>query len=127
MKTKTKTLLSLLALGASTWVLLAQGAGNHPQPREGGRPSRGEAPPGPGPEGHRPPPPPPVMVVLDANHDGVIDAKEIANASQALLQLDENQDGQLTRDELRPPPPPDGFDGPPPGDGPPPCGPPPGE
>ena len=52
----------------------------------------------------------------DSNHDGVIDAKEIANASQALLRLDENGDGQLTREELRPPPPPEDLDGPPPGE-----------
>ena len=122
MKTKTKTLLGLLALGASTWMLLAQGNGNPPQPREGDRPPGGEGPGGPGPGGHRPPPPP-VIAVLDANHDGVIDAKEIANASKALLQLDKNGDGQLTREELRPPPP-DDFDGPPPGEGRPPLGPP---
>ena len=114
MKTQTKILLGALALGASTWMLLAQSAGN--PPRDGGRPPRPEGPGGPGPEGHpHHPPPPPVMHVLDANHDGVIDAREIANASQALLQLDQNGDGQLTREELRPPPPED-FDGPPPGE-----------
>ena len=63
-----------------------------------------------------PPPPPPLLLALDANHDGIIDAQEIANASNALLKLDKNHDGQLTRDELRPPCPfPDGpppeFDG----------------
>lgn len=125
MKTKTKILLGILALGASTWMLLAQGPENQPPPREGAPPPRGERPGGPGRAGHRPPPPPPVIAVLDANHDGVIDAPEIANASRALLQLDENQDGQLTREELRPPPPPD-FDGAPPGEGRPP-GAPPGE
>src|SRR5262245_11609003 len=45
--------------------------------------------------------PPLVVATLDANHDGVIDAAEIANASQALKSLDKNADGQLTRDELR--------------------------
>jgi hypothetical protein len=63
-----------------------------------------------------------VLVVLDANHDRVIDANEIANASQALLQLDNNGDGQLDHEELRPPFPPE--DGP---YGPPPFGPPDGE
>ena len=45
----------------------------------------------------------PILDVLDANHDGVIDADEIANASQALLKLDKNGDGRLTPDEYRPP------------------------
>lgn len=70
------------------------------------------------------------MVVLDANHDGVLDATEIANASKALLTLDKNGDGKLTQDELRPPRPEGGMgpgmppganggddhQGPPPGD-----------
>jgi hypothetical protein len=42
------------------------------------------------------------MEALDANHDGVIDASEIANASAALKKLDKNGDGKLTPDELRP-------------------------
>jgi EF hand len=88
--------------------------------------SNPDHPTGPPPGRHHGPPPPPVMVVLDANHDGVIDAEEIANASKALLTLDKNGDGQLTQDELRPPfppPPPDGEEGPEedgPNDGPPP-------
>ncbi len=77
--------------------------------------------PGPGMHGHRPPSP--LFQALDANHDGVIDADEIANAPAALKTLDKNGDGALTQDELRPPrPPQDG--GPESGDGMPP-GPPP--
>jgi hypothetical protein len=49
------------------------------------------------PPGHRPPP---LIAALDANKDGVIDATELANATAALLTLDKNGDGQLTRDEL---------------------------
>ena len=45
--------------------------------------------------------PPLVVATLDANHDGVIDAGEIANASQALKSLDKNADGHLSREELR--------------------------
>src|ERR1051326_8143206 len=53
----------------------------------------------------RRPPPLPIMEALDANHDGVIDATEIANAPAALKALDKNGDGKLTRDEFAPPPP----------------------
>ena len=52
--------------------------------------------------GHRPPPLP-LILALDANHDGVIESNEIANASAALLTLDKNGDGQLTKDEYLPP------------------------
>lgn len=86
MKTTSKLTLALLALGLSTAGLLAQD-----KSADGSKPPRG----------HRPPPP--VIAALDANHDGVIDATEIANASTALLTLDKNGDGQLTPDELRPP------------------------
>ena len=110
MKQMIKTLLVAGALGLAAAGLIAQ---DGPPPQDG--------PHGPG--GHRPPPP--IIGVLDANHDGVIDADEIANASKALKKLDKNGDGKLTQDELRPPRPdgpgmggpgPDGFgpDGPPP-------------
>lgn len=95
MKTTTKVILSVLALSASTLLLMAEGKGN-PQ-----RPPQGEEGRGPGGPGQRPPPL--VIVALDGNHDGVIDATEIDHASQALLTLDKNGDGQLTREELRPP------------------------
>ena len=45
--------------------------------------------------------PPLVVATLDANHDGVIDAGEIANASRALKSLDKNADGRLSQEELR--------------------------
>ena len=45
------------------------------------------------------------MTALDANGDGEISAEEIAGATEALKKLDNNQDGKLTREELRPPTP----------------------
>lgn len=69
---------------------------------------------------HRPPPPPPLLAVFDADRDGVLSAAEIQNAAEALAKLDQNGDGVLTRDEMRPPPPEGEMDapdagGPPPG------------
>jgi hypothetical protein len=92
MKTTMKSMLTLLALGSSALILNAQNSGNPPP--DGG-------PGGMGPR-HRPPPLP-LVTVLDANHDRVVDANEIANASTALLTLDKNGDGQLTVDEYLPP------------------------
>lgn len=51
------------------------------------------------PRGHRPPP---IIAVLDADQDGVISAEEIENSPNTLLLLDQNGDGELTREELRP-------------------------
>ena len=44
----------------------------------------------------------PAFLALDADHDGVISAAEIANAAAALKSLDKNGDGKLTQDEVRP-------------------------
>jgi hypothetical protein len=85
--------LSLMACAA-----MAQDNG---QPTEGQPPEGGQG----GGMGHRPPPFP-LISVLDANHDHVIDADEIANASAALLKLDTNGDGILTTNEYLPTPPP---------------------
>lgn len=77
--------------------------GRGPRPGGHGGPGGDEQPPEPpqgGPEGKRPVPP--LIAALDANHDGVIDASEIANATAALKALDKNNDGQLTMEELRP-------------------------
>ncbi|HEV7405217.1 MAG TPA: hypothetical protein VGO11_19895 [Chthoniobacteraceae bacterium] len=101
MKSTSIPLLSGLALGIISMTALAQdGAGKKP---EGGGPG------GPGGPGNRPVPP--LIAALDTNHDGVIDASEIANASKALLTLDKNGDGKLTADEIHPPHPPGGPDG----------------
>ena len=110
MKTSLKSLLALALIGSATF-LIAQ---DNMPPQDGpGGPGGPGGQGGPGMGGHRPPPP--IIAVLDANHDGVIDADEIANASKALKKLDKNGDGKLTQDELRPPRPEgQGQDGPPP-------------
>src|SRR5690606_33873373 len=48
---------------------------------------------------------------LDADGDGTISAEEIAGASETLKSLDKNDDGKLSRDEIRPPHPPRGPEG----------------
>ncbi|MBC8127112.1 MAG: hypothetical protein H8M99_08215 [Gloeobacteraceae cyanobacterium ES-bin-144] len=61
-----------------------------------------EAPQNP-PHGKRPPPP--VIAALDVDQDGTISVEEMKNAPESLKALDHNHDGQLTPDELHPPPP----------------------
>jgi hypothetical protein len=90
MKMNMKTMLTLLALGASVLIVNAQDGGGPP---DGSR----------GPGGGHHPPSLPLVTALDTNHDGVIDSNEIANASAALKTLDKNGDGQLTADEYLPP------------------------
>ena len=68
-------------------------------------PPQGASPGGQGGPGGVRRPASPLVAALDANHDGVIGATEIANAPAALRTLDKNGDGQLTRDEFRPQPP----------------------
>jgi len=100
MKTSTKlALIGSLALGVSAWTSTAQDASSsspsdQPPPRRLGGP-----PGGPGRDGQRPPLPL-IIMALDANGDGVIDADEIANAPAALAKLDKNGDGKLTVEEI---------------------------
>jgi len=117
MKNKITIALAVLALGATALVASAQD--NNTPPNGGGQDWQ-NGPGGPGGMMGRRPPPSPLMEALDVNHDGVIDADEIANAPTELKTLDKNGDGKLTQDELRPARPPqnggpDGGNGRPPG------------
>src|SRR6201996_4476368 len=94
---KTKITLALLAaLSSLALAVHAQDAGGPPGGDDQGGPGGG-GPGGPG--GRHHPPMPAIVRALDANHDGIIDSNEIANASAALKTLDKNGDGQLTMDE----------------------------
>ena len=95
MKTNIKLPLvaTLLALGASTMLVVAQDNNQNNPPAD----SPGRHGPG---MGDQHPPIPAVVRALDANHDGVIDSDEIANASAALKTLDKNSDGKLTMQEV---------------------------
>lgn len=105
MKTKTIVLSAALLL-AATSLSYAQ---------DTDQPAGGPPPPGNHDGQHRPHNP--LLALFDTNHDGVIDATEIANAPAVLRALDKNGDGQLTADELRPPRGPKGKDGGPGGKG----------
>lgn len=83
----------ILALGLLVPTLAFADNTDRPHRPEGGRGDRGE-------RGEHRPMVPPLMAALDANQDGTVDAAEIQNASAALLKLDKNGDGQLTRDEI---------------------------
>ena len=104
---KTKLLLTTLTLVTATLSLSAQDPQRPPQgrPGDGGQGGQKGPPPGRegggGGEGVRPPMHP-LQQALDANGDGVIDVKELANAVAALKKLDKNGDGKLTDDEYRP-------------------------
>jgi hypothetical protein len=50
----------------------------------------------------------PLFGALDTNHDQILDADEIAHATEALRKLDRNGDGKLTPEEMRPDFPPGG-------------------
>ena len=68
-----------------------------------------QGPPAQEPAAQAAPPPPimqasPLLNAIDVNHDGKIDAAELANAPARLKTLDKNADGKLTRDEAGLPP-----------------------
>jgi hypothetical protein len=85
---KTVTLIIGLALAGSAITLSAQQG----QGRQAGGPHRYGAQKFP----------PPIAVVLDTDSNGVLSAAEIDQAPSQLLKLDQNQDGQLSAQELCP-------------------------
>jgi hypothetical protein len=102
-----KKLPRFLALGAALTVTAALFAqtdtnnGNRPGRPGPGGPGGGRGhggPGGPGARGH------PIVRVLDADKDGTISASEIANSSAAILTLDSNGDGKITKDDAPVPP-----------------------
>lgn len=73
--------------------------GGGPRGGAGGPAGERDGQPGPPPGGT---PPSPIMIALDANKDGELDADEIANARAALLTLDKDGDGKVGLPEHRP-------------------------
>ena len=104
-------LLAALLCGVSAASALAQDTAASPAPGSPGplTPPPPLLPPPPTAQPHHGPPPMPLFDALDTNHDGVISAEEIANASASLKALLKNGSDHLTREDLRPagaPPPP---------------------
>jgi EF hand len=92
MKTNMKSMLALaglLALGTTALVAQPLEGGPQNDNNQNGPPMRGRRPPAPA-----------IVRALDANHDGIIESNEIANASAELKTLDKNGDGKLTPDEF---------------------------
>jgi len=90
-----------LAIGLAAITTLAQDPAGQPPPGDRPFPPDGAGNPRPPGPGFRPPMSP-LEQVLDADHDVIISAEEIANAPAALIKLDKNGDGKLTPDEFRP-------------------------
>lgn len=97
--------MAALAIGLTVSATMAQNPDGPRNRERGNRERAGRADRQDGPRGDRGPrlAQHPLMAVLDADQDGELSAAEIENAAAALKKLDQNEDGKLTRDELRPP------------------------
>lgn len=100
---KNKLIILAITIAASATFVTAQGDKPPRPPGSEGRPGGREGGPGgqggPGGPGGRMNP---IVEALDLNKDGIIDADELAKASESLKKLDKNNDGKLTEDEFRP-------------------------
>ncbi|EMI47040.1 secreted protein [Rhodopirellula sp. SWK7] len=100
--------LSLLIAFCALALLLSDSLANAQPP--GGRPGQGGGRQGGGPGGSRgqgvggvaAQQAPPLLRVFDTDSDGELSSHEIDAAAVALRKLDQNRDGKLTIDELRP-------------------------
>lgn len=105
MRTQTTAqLIGLLIASLTCGDALAQERGGPPEggPPERGGQERGGQQRGPGGRrGRRAPDP--LTTAIDADQNQVISAEEIAKAAEALIGLDKNSDGNITKDELAPP------------------------
>ena len=77
------------------------GPGTGPRPETDQGPGAG---PNAGPGAGRGQMPMPVIEALDLNKDRIIDAAELAKATESLKKLDKNRDGKLSAEEFRPAP-----------------------
>jgi len=104
MRTARRIEIALGVFGLCTTLAFAQapggpppgGAGGLGAPPQGGPGGRG------GHRGGRSHPKFPLLVALDVNGDEILDAGELTGARAALLTLDQNGDGKLTREEYLP-------------------------
>jgi Ca2+-binding EF-hand superfamily protein len=97
--------VAVLAVSMLSAIAMAGEPGGGQGGGQGGRRGGGGGfggPGGRGPGGSGGPPMSPLMIALDTDEDGELSAKEIANAVAALKKLDKNNDGKLTREEMRP-------------------------
>lgn len=81
-----KRFVALGAVGVVAISIVCLAIGQPPE-RRGGRPNG-------------PPPPDPILALFDTNRDGELSKTEIENAAGVLHRLDQNEDGNLTREEL---------------------------
>ncbi len=100
MTKKLMMVCSVLAIAGVTTIAFSQPPGGRGE-RGPGQGRRGPEGRGTGERDFRPPPHP-IAEALDTDRDQEISGEEMKNAPKALMALDKNKDGKLTRDELRP-------------------------